>query len=212
MPVLYTASIMGRISENTRLRGNPEIFKGKERKKEEEKTKKKLLVIWIFQSELTRFRPTSSALDLRSMTQHSDSEYLLAEAHPFSDLLCSLPAGSAAHGGVPQPHLVLGSAPAWAGTVSGWWCSSGSSGLADEVATPLSSPSGSSRFYSEWHGACAAFSPWLFWEAAVSAVLLACPEALLQLPCLCDDTPAPLAKDNDKFLRNKQRSKNRFIQ
>lgn len=71
--------------------------------------------------------------------------YLSGRSH-FSDSPCCLRADSAARGDAPRPRLGLRSAPVWAGIVSGWWCSSGSSGLGDGGATPWSSPSGSSQF------------------------------------------------------------------
>lgn len=73
---------------------------------------------------------------------------------PFDFLPCCLPAGSVSHGGAPQLCPAPHSAPVWAGTVSGWWCSNGSSGLGDEAATPWSSPLGSSQFYGERDGSC----------------------------------------------------------
>lgn len=76
------------------------------------------------------------------------------QALPFNFLPCCLPAGSVTRGGAPQPRPAHHSAPVWAGTVWGWWCSSGSSGLGDEAATPWSSPSGSSQFYGERDGKC----------------------------------------------------------
>lgn len=76
------------------------------------------------------------------------------QALPFDFLPCCLPAGSVSHGGVPQLCPAPHSAPIWAGTVSGWWCSNGSSELGDEAATPWSSPLGSSQFYGERDGSC----------------------------------------------------------
>lgn len=61
-----------------------------------------------------------------------------------------LPAGSAARAGAPQPRPATRSAPVWAGTVWGWWWSSGSIGSGVGDATPWSSPSGSSRSCGEW--------------------------------------------------------------
>lgn len=98
---------------------------------------------------------------------------------PISDLPCCLQAGSATRGGAPQSRPAPHSSPVWAGIASGWWCSSGSSGLGDEGATPWSSPSGSSQFYGERDGECVSSGVGLkpdrpTWRSVYSPVLKLC--------------------------------------
>lgn len=134
------------------------------------KSKKRLLVV-IYARNLwkvtpcalcgsTFFQSSQTIFFWRLVTSDNDSfMYFCSYSSLFSDLPCCLPAGFATHGGVPQLGPAPRSSPILAGIVSGRRCSSGSSGLGDEGATPWSSPSGSSQFYEEcvrsvWVGEC----------------------------------------------------------
>lgn len=91
---------------------------------------------------------------LRTPIRWLSLDCFFSKALPFNFLPCCLPTGSVTRDGAPQPCPAPHSVPVWAETVSGWWCSSGSSGLGGVAATPWSSPSGSSQFYEKWDGKC----------------------------------------------------------
>lgn len=120
---------MGRISEKGWCRGNPEICKRR----------------------MVDISEWKCSVVYRTFQQLTDD-------NSHSLLPSCLPAGFVARGDDPRPCPAPRSAPVWAGIVSGWRCSSGSSGLVGEAATPWSCLSQSSQFCGSWNDTVSVFT------------------------------------------------------